>query len=105
MGTMKYILYRNDDAVSVTVEYDYTPFSKGERESRTELPLSPNDQEDAEVTSILNEQGEEETITPWEKECIEIACIQNENTEREDALLQRQLVFMEEREDLQRYDY
>lgn len=43
--------------IEVTVEFDYTPPERGERESGTGLQLTPDYPEDVEIISIMDNDG------------------------------------------------
>lgn len=49
--------------VDVTVEYEYTPAERGERERGTGLPLSPDYPEGVEIYSVYDKTGKEYELT------------------------------------------
>jgi len=59
--------------VDVTVEYEYTPAERGERERGTGLPLSPDYPASVEIYSVYDENGKEYDLTDRQQRQIEDA--------------------------------
>jgi hypothetical protein len=60
----------NKQDVDVTVEYEYTPSERGERERGSGLQLTPDYSEDIEIISVTDSNGKEYELSDREMDML-----------------------------------
>lgn len=91
----QYVILREDDSVPedqpigeikipVTVEYDYTPYRKGARESRGGPAIEPDEGPDVDVCSVTAADGTEVKLFDGELDKIIEACFEDADGAKRD---------------------
>lgn len=75
------------EEIDVTVEYDYTPPERGERESGTGLQLTPDYPEDLQIISVMDNDGNDyiDKLSKNDLNSIEDTIYNKMDSDRENA--------------------
>ena len=97
--SLKYILSRESEdecvEIEVTVQYEYISFCRGTRING--IQIDPDDLEDVEIELVVDEKGNEITLTDEERMTIEEKCLEAIHVDNDGDYVDYMLERMEDR--------
>ena len=87
MNNIKHKIYRDDEEIIVTIDFDYSPPARGVRERG--IQMEPDSPEEIEIISAVDATGKEIKLTEIEENEITETISQDIQERKDDAAIAR----------------